>query len=183
LVINQFDGYGDMACGLVAGMHAGASFEELKDAAGASYSAKGGIQPRKLAKTYRKVYGDQNVQEHNSQNYSEALEQLYLALMAGNIVIVDILVHWDKEKGCYVWGDGPNSVAHFARVIGIDFQKGVIKLDNTLGGDPWEIPLDKFDYAWYNAEKRAILKPEFYDIIGYWWVAITPRGTPPPQPY
>lgn len=157
--------FGSEACGLVAGSYAGASVSRIGNVAKnkniGGYTNGGGIQPSRLASTYSVVYGQSNVSTISGDSARDVLNAMFEELEAGNIVIVDVLVAgaYDsndehKHAGYYIPGDEDyllgssdgrkntgydNTFAHFARVLGIDFDAGTITLDNTLGGAPWII--------------------------------------------
>lgn len=62
------------------------------------------------------------------------------------------------------WRDfrtGATTLAHFARVLGIDFDESVIYLDNTLNkdGEPFKVDLYQFLLIWDNPEMRATSRP------------------------
>ena len=152
-------GYGFNACGLVAAAAAlgGPDWTPLvgsiADAAGADYSAASGIQPSRYVAALPAVFGADTVAAMNAAT----LGDLYRELSAGRIVIVDIQVNANTE---WPSADAPN-YAHFARVLGIDVDKGEVYIENTLSGGPyWTLSLSEFVQVWDHPETAVSLIPD-----------------------
>jgi hypothetical protein len=172
-------GYGRNACGLVAaaaalgGQEWTALVKEIAQAAGKNYHRGRGIQPSKYAAALQIVLGAENV---NAQD-NGSLGDLYRALEAGRVVIVDIKVNAVKK----IPSTARPHYAHFARVLGIDLGKEEIYLENTLAGDPyWTVPLADFVAAWLRPETTAsiILASREAENVTRWFVALTNSTAP-----
>jgi RHS repeat-associated protein len=160
-IVNDED-YGYNACGIVAGCAAGASFDEMGAAVrDHKYSPEFGIQPSDYEDALIDVYGSENVDagEVTLSEVTEALEQ-------GAVVIVDILIQ-----------SGGSDVAHFARVLGIDWGAGDIYIENTLGDDIsyLTISFDEFEAMWLDPENRASVPAPNAELVNNWAVFIRPR--------
>ncbi len=152
-------GFGRDACGLVAAATAMGGNDwvslvgKIAQAAGKDYSAHAGIQPSKYVAALQKVFGAENVTAMNASTPDE----LYQALQAGKIVIVDIKVNATRV---FPAADRP-TYAHFARVLGIDLAKQEIYIANTLKGNSyWAVSLADFEKAWELPETSASLVPD-----------------------
>ena len=162
---NQFapeivDDYGNNACGIVAATAAGKDASDIAIAMGDDYSNEFGIQPGDYAEALNEVYGDDNVTAG-----STTLVEVTKALDKGQIVIVDFLL-----------SVGDAYVAHFARVLGIDWGEEEIYIEDTLGEGVtyWTFTFDEFDTDyWNNPEGRATHRPPTYDEVYKWAVFIT----------
>jgi len=89
------------------------------------------------------------------------LEDIYYELKAGNRVVVDILAH--DGASFHREGDPQSSYAHFARVLGVDLQKGEIYLQDSVtptGATYWTLSEEQYNYAANNPEKLAKLGPD-----------------------
>ena len=166
-------GFGRDACGLVAAATAMGGNDwvslvgKIAQAAGKDYSAHGGIQPSKYVAALQKVFGTENVTAMNASTPDE----LYQALQAGKIVIVDIKVN---ATNVFPSADGP-TYAHFARVLGIDAAKQEIYIANTLRGDSyWTVSLADFEKAWELPETSAsqVPDPEHAEAVTHWAVIL-----------
>lgn len=167
--IVEKDGYN--ACGIVAGCAAGASYDEVSQAANSNgYEDEFGMQPSQAAATYQAVYGKNNVYVTSQWT----IEGVYEALEAGKVVIVDILVSYDN--GSYKPSSNGNTVAHFAQVIGVNWETGEVYVGNSLGGTYWTLTFDQFYDVWFNPEKEAKYEAPNSEKTDYWGVAITPYG-------
>jgi RHS repeat-associated protein len=154
------DAYGNNACGIVAASAAGADASDIATAMGDDYDNEFGIQPGDYAEALNEVYGDDNVTAG-----STTLAEVTEALDKGQIVIVDFLL-----------SIGDAYVAHFARVLGIDWGEEEIYIEDTLGegGTYWAFSFDEFDTDyWNNPEGRATNRPKTYDTVYNWAVFIT----------
>jgi RHS repeat-associated protein len=151
----QFDSdvygpYKGMACGIVAGANGGASIDTVGTAAlKQGYSVVKGIQPEKLFDAYKDVYGTEKVSGGNNNSIDNA----FLHLMKGDIVIVDILINSKTLSP----SDTGSTYAHFARIIGIDKKNQVVYIEDTLNyeNDYWEVSFENFNRVWYYPEKNA----------------------------
>jgi hypothetical protein len=152
-------GYGKNACGLVAaaaavgGEHWVDVVDLIADVAGNNYHKDLGIQPSKYVFALKDVFGTENVREMNDAT----LTDIYDALAAGHIVIVDVKVNPNRN--------GPSATrpnfAHFARVLGMDMGKREIYLENTLRGSAyWTVTFDEFLKAWESPETTSSMIPD-----------------------
>lgn len=166
-------GYGYNACGLVAAAAAlgGPDWTPLVGsiaaAAGSDYSARAGIQPSRYVAALQTVFGSQAVAASNGST----LSGLYQALADGKIVIVDMQVNAYTEQPSV---RGPN-YAHFARVLGIDVNRGEIYIQNTLsGGAYWTLSLTKFVQVWGYPETTATIIPDpaHAEAVTHWMVVL-----------
>ena len=166
-------GFGQNACGLVAAAAAlGGNdwvslVEKIAQAAGKDYRANAGIQPSKYVAALQKVFGAENVTAMNTST----LDELYQALQAGKVVIVDI-----KVNAAHVFpsADHP-TYSHFARVLGMDLAKQEIYVANTLKGSSyWTVSLADFEKAWERPETSASLVPDpkHAEAVTYWAVVL-----------
>jgi len=176
--IKQFDHFakgekGIMACAIAAGIGAGSSWEDMAKAAiDNGYDPKYGMQPSQAAKAYAERYGANNVSSYKTYTLSE----MYYALKAGKVVIVDMLVDANTYQPSL-----DNSVSHFARIIGIDWNRQVVYIENTLPGvNYWTLTFAQFVEVWYNPEKNAKIVPTgfnkdlYAEAVDYWAVVINP---------
>jgi hypothetical protein len=170
-------GFGRNACGLVAAAAAMGGngwvslVGEIARAAGKDYSADAGIQPSKYVAALQKVFGTENVTAMNAST----LDELYQALQAGKIVIVDIKV---SATDVFPSADRP-TYSHFARVLGIDVAKQEIYITNTLEGSSyWTVSLADFETAWKLPETSASLVPDpkHAEAVTYWAVILNPAS-------
>jgi len=170
-------GFGRDACGLVAAATAMGGNDwvslvgKIAQAAGKDYSAHGGIQPSKYVAALQKVFGTENVTAMNASTPDE----LYQALQAGKIVIVDIKVN---ATSVFPSADGP-TYAHFARVLGMDIAKQEIYVANTLKGSSyWTVSLADFEKAWELPETSAsqVPDPQHAEAVTYWAVILNPAS-------
>ena len=100
---------------------------------------------------------------------------MFGSLNAGKVVIVDIQV------GAYATsGETPttehDNFAHFARVLGIDWQSEQIYIENTLSGAAsWTVSLATFGDVWQYPEINVSPQPK--DItpegVNQWALTIT----------
>jgi hypothetical protein len=170
-------GFGREACGLVAAASAMGGKDwvplvgKIAAAAGQDYSAHTGIQPAEYVAALQKVFGAENVTAMNAST----LDELYQALQAGKIVIVDIKVN---ATNVFPSADGP-TYSHFARVLGIDPAKQEIYIANTLGGSAyWMVSLADFEKAWELPETSASLvpDPQHAEAVTNWAVVLNPAS-------
>ena len=147
-------GYGKNACGLVSAAAAlgGENWVPLvatiAQAAGGHYQPAAGIQPSNFVAALGKAFGAADIRVIEGGS----LGDLYRELAAGNIVIVDVKV---SEVQNAPSTQRPN-LAHFARVLGIDIDRQVIYLENTVRGDAyWTVQLNDFWGAWQQPETSA----------------------------
>ena len=168
-------GFGREACGLVAAAAALGGNDwiplvgEIARAAGKDYSAEAGIQPSKYVAALQKVFGAENVTAMNAST----LDELYQALQAGKIVIVDIKVNATQVLPS---ADRP-TYSHFARVLGMDFANQEIYIANTLEGSSyWTVSLADFEKAWELPETSAsrVPDPKNAEAVTYWAVVLNP---------
>ena len=166
-------GFGREACGLVAAATALGGNDwvslvgKIAQAAGKDYSVHAGIQPSKYVAALQKVFGAENVTALNAGT----LDELYQALQAGKIVIVDIKVNTTRV---FPSADSP-TYSHFARVLGIDAAKQEIYIANTLRGDSyWTVSLADFEKAWELPETSAsqVPDPKHAEAVTYWAVVL-----------
>jgi hypothetical protein len=170
-------GFGKEACGLVAAASAMGGSDwvplvgEIAAAAGKDYSPYLGIQPSRYAAALKEVFGAENVTAMNNST----LDELYQALQAGKIVIVDIKVNATRV---FPSADSP-TYSHFARVLGMDLAKQKIYIANTLKGSSyWTVSLSDFEKAWRLPETSASLvpDPQHAEAVTYWAVVLTPQS-------
>jgi hypothetical protein len=140
-------GYGKNACALVAAAAAMGGKEwtplvdRIAEAAGENYGRNTGIQPSKYITALQAVFGTEQVLAQDNSTFGN----IYQALQAGQVVIVDIKVNAYRRLPSAL---KPN-YAHFARVLGLDLDRKEIYLENTLAGAPyWTISLENFMAAW-----------------------------------
>ncbi len=166
--------YGKNACGPVAAAAAlgGDDWVPLvaviTKAAGDHYRPATGIQPSDYAAALQQVFGAANARSIDEG----ALGDLYRELADGNVVIVDVKVN-DIRKAP---SPQPPNLAHFARVLGIDVDRQVIYLENTLRGDAyWTISLSDFWGAWHRPETSAsiVLDRRHAEDVTRWAVVIS----------
>jgi hypothetical protein len=166
-------GYGKNACGPVAAAAALGGEDwtplvgKIVKAAGRNYGPHTGIQPTRYLAALRQVFGA----EHVTAVDGGSLGDLYQALEAGHVVIVDIKVN-DRWK--VPSAQKPN-YAHFARVLGIDLDRREIYIENTLRGKAyWSIALADFMNAWLLPETSAsiILDPKNAEAVTRWLVVV-----------
>ncbi len=166
-------GFGRDACGLVAAASAlGGNdwvplVEKIAQAAGRDYSTHAGIQPSKYVAALQKVFGAENVTPLNAGT----LDDLYQALQAGKIVIVDIKVN---ALHAVPSADSP-TYSHFARVLGIDPAKQEIYIANTLRGSSyWTLAWADFEKAWELPETSAseVPDPRHAEAVTNWSVVL-----------
>ncbi|HOD06095.1 MAG TPA: RHS repeat-associated core domain-containing protein, partial [Anaerolineaceae bacterium] len=177
--------FGFNACGLVAGSYAGVFVHQLGSIAedlntSEKYTPEHGIQPGPLVKVYKEAYGNKNVHTCSGENFTTALNWMFMQLKAGNIVVVDILATLGDT---YTWATSEaetTTFAHFARVLQINYDKQTITLDNTLGGSTsyWTLSFSEFEKSWNDPEVRADVNGPTRELIGYWAVSITPTDYP-----
>jgi hypothetical protein len=172
-------GYGKNACGPVAAAAAlgGDDWVPLVavivKAAGEHYQPTTGIQPAYYAVALQQVFGAANVRSIDQGT----LGDLYRELADGNVVIVDVKVN-DVQKAP---SPQPPNLAHFARVLGIDVDRRVIYLENTLRGDAyWTISVSDFWGAWQRPETSAsiILDRRHAEEVTRWAVVISGELVP-----
>ena len=170
-------GFGRTACGLVAAAVALGGNDwvplvgKIAQAAGRDYSVDGGIQPSKYVTALQKVFGAGNVAALNAST----LDELYQALQAGKIVIVDIKVNATHVVPS---ADRP-TYSHFARVLGMDLARQEIYIANTLDGSSyWTVSLADFEKAWDRPETSASLVPDprTAEAVTYWAVILNPAS-------
>ncbi len=171
--------YGYNSCGLIAAAHAmgGADYlEHMRRIYEASkhtrrpYRPDEGIQPTPYVQALRMVYGEDRVTMHDSWY----LGDLEVALRDGKVVIVDILVGIVRNPQGEVPTTSAPNVAHFARVLGLDWREGVIYIENTLTGGPyWQIPLTEFAQVWQYPEVRASFSVDEAEEVTQWAVVLT----------
>ncbi len=152
-------GYGKNACGLVAAAAAvgGEDWVQVVDLiaakAGTDYHKNSGIQPSNYVDALADMFGIENVEV--IQNGT--LQELYDQLNEGHIVIVDIKVNANTNTPL---AKAPN-YAHFARVLGMDMEKELIYIENTLRGSIyWTVSFDEFLKAWDEPETTSSLIPD-----------------------
>ncbi len=167
-------GFGREACGLVAAATAMGGNDwvplvgEIAQAAGKDYSVHAGIQPSKYVAALQKVFGAENVTAMNASTPDE----LYQALQAGKIVIVDIKVNATRAVPS---ADSP-TYSHFARVLGIDLAKQEVYIANTLDGSSyWTVSLTDFEKAWELPETSAseVPDPQHAEAVTNWAVVLS----------
>ena len=167
-------GYGKNACGLVAAAAAlgGENWVPLvaviAQAAGDHYQPASGIQPANFVAALGQAFGTAYVRGLDEGS----LGALYEELAVGNIVIVDIKLNDAQSRP----SAQPPNLAHFARVLGIDMDRQVIYLEDTVGGDAyWTVQLDDFWAAWRHPETSAslILDPRHAEDVTRWAVVIS----------
>lgn len=167
-------GYGKNACGLVAAAAAlgGKDWVPLvaviAQAASEHYQPATGIQPSYFVTALGQAFGATSVRALDAGS----LSRLYLELAAGNIVIVDVKLN-DAQGAPSA---SPPNLAHFARVLGLDVDRQVIYLENTVGGDSyWAVTLADFWAAWRHPETSAslILDPRHAEDVTRWAVVIS----------
>jgi len=173
--INSFPaGYGKNACGLVAAAAAlgGDNWvplvADLARAAGDHYQPASGIQPSYFVTALGQTFGTAYVRALNESS----LGDLYRELAAGNIVIVDVKLNDVQNVPS---AQSPN-LAHFARVLGIDVDRHLIYLENTVRGDAyWTVSLRDFWGAWQQPETSAslILDQLHAEDVTRWAVVIS----------
>jgi hypothetical protein len=170
-------GFGKEACGLVAAASAMGGSDwvplvgEIAAAAGRDYNPYLGIQPSRYAAALKKVFGADNVTAMNRST----LDELYQALQAGKVVIVDIKVNATRVVPS---ANGP-TYAHFARVLGIDLARQKIYIANTLKGSSyWTVSLADFEKAWELPEISAseVPDPQHAEAVTDWAVILTPQS-------
>jgi hypothetical protein len=170
-------GFGKEACGLVAAASAMGGSDwvplvgEIAAAAGRDYNPYLGIQPSRYAAALKKVFGADNVTAMNRST----LDELYQALQAGKVVIVDIKVNATRVVPS---ANGP-TYAHFARVLGIDLARQKIYIANTLKGSSyWTVSLSDFEKAWELPEISAseVPDPQHAEAVTDWAVILTPQS-------
>lgn len=126
-----------------------------------AYQGSTGIQPSALVKAVRAspVGTGWSVAAQNQWTLAE----LYQALLDEKIVIVDIRVQQDTE----IPSTRPENFAHYARVLGIDLNRQVVFLENTLdqkgGKSYWTLPLESFMKVWEYPETQVSLRPSQQD--------------------
>ncbi len=166
-------GFGREACGLVAAASAMGGNDwvplvgKIAAAAGNNYNPHSGIQPSKYVAALQKVFGAESVTAMNDST----VDDLYQALQAGKIVIVDIKVN---ETHVVPSANGP-TYSHFARVLGMDLAKQEIYISNTLKGSSyWTVSLADFQKAWELPETSASLVPDptHAEAVTYWAVIL-----------
>ena len=167
-------GYGKNACGLVAAAAAvgGDNWQPLvaviARAAGEHYHPATGIQPGYFVAALGQALGATSVRALDAGS----LGTLYLELAAGNIVIVDVKLN-DAQGAPSAQ---PPNLAHFARVLGLDVDRQVIYLENTVGGNSyWTVTLTDFWATWQHPETSAslILDPRHVEDVTRWAVVIS----------
>jgi len=152
-------GYGKNACALIAAAAAlggkdwSPLVKQIAEAAGDDYSHDTGIQPSKYVTALQKVFGAESVVETNDST----LRALYQQLAEGKVVIVDLKVSASTARPSV---KAPN-FAHFARVLGMDLERGEIYLENTLSGKAyWTLALDEFMDVWEEPETDVSMIPD-----------------------
>ena len=151
------DGY--MISGFVAGNGInGIAWKDIgAEALNHGYTKKEGIQPSDLAATYRAIFGAGKVSE-----YSDVSKELiYDSLKSNKAVIVYMLVTSIDEGKTYKPSTiGDNSFSQFARVIGMDWDKQDVHIQNTLSGEnTWILSVNDLKQSMYDPGKRAQIKP------------------------
>ena len=170
--------WGWNSCGIAAVMNSNVPMQSIVGAAvDNGYSNDTGIQPSGLSDAYSEIFGEGNVQVHGNWD----LQGMYNALMNGELVIIDMLIELDGNSYTYSTNGGG---AHFARVIGIDFENQIVTIQNTLrgqwliGDSHWEMPFHDFQHSWYNPEIRSDRNTsgEYssvnFEPLDYWWISI-----------
>jgi hypothetical protein len=167
-------GYGKNGCGLVAAAAALGGEDwvplvaDIAQAAGDHYQLASGIQPSNFVAALGQTFGATYVRALDRGS----LGDLYRELAAGNIVIVDVKLN--DARG--VPSARPPNLAHFARVLGLDVDRQVIYLENTVGGDSyWTVTLTDFWATWQHPETSAslILDPRHAEDVTRWAVVIS----------
>ena len=156
---------GQNTCGLVAASAPTGDWlpyvQKFADAAGDDYTADGGIQPSKYEKAVKAVLGSQNVTSFSNGS----IEDIYDRLAAGKVVIVDIRVgsyHQTDPANKEAPSASPPNYAHFARVLGVDYQTKEIYIENTLAGQDapyWTVSFSEFGAVWATPETGISLGP------------------------
>lgn len=120
-----------------------------------AYDNGAGIQPSSLLSLARQAYPDWTVEACSGL----ALSDLRAALQEGHGVIVDIQVGVAFHQGEFPSSAPPN-LAHFCRVLSIDYEERRVLLENSLRGGPfWELPIDDFLTVWKYPETAVSIKP------------------------
>jgi RHS repeat-associated protein len=190
--VNQFaqDFNGDkgkMICGIVApnGIN-GKTWNDIGQVALKNgFTNDKGLQPSQEANTLKEVFGAKNVVVHN--NWSP--EGVYDALASNHAVIIDMLIKGHGGGNLLERTFNPliytpassgesDTESHFARVIGMDWNKQQVYIQNTLpGNETWVLKVDELEKSWYNPEKEftgnSALSNNEKESVGYWGVAIT----------
>lgn len=119
------------------------------------YDNGAGIQPSSLLSLARQAYPDWTVEACSGLSLSD----LRGALQEGHGVIVNIQVGVAFPQGEFPSSAHPN-LAHFCRVLSIDYEERRILLENSLRGGPfWELPIDDFLAVWKDPETAVSIKP------------------------
>ena len=176
------DEYGYNSCGLIAAaaaMVSGADllsemkiiYDNTEENEHHTYGADTGIQPSPYAEALKRTYGNNRVAAHNKWNVGA----LFGSLNAGKVVIVDIQVCTYATSGETPTTEHDN-FAHFARVLGIDWQSEEIYLENTLSGAAfWTVSLTAFGDVWQSPETSV--RPQLKDVksegVTQWALTIT----------
>jgi hypothetical protein len=126
-----------------------------------AYQGATGIQPGDLVRALHASSLNSNWQI-SAQN-SWTLAELYQSLLDERVVIVDIQL----QQGNEVPSTQPDTIAHYARVLGMDIDRREIYIENTLdqkdGRSYWTLPLADFMATWQYPETSVTLKPSQAD--------------------
>ncbi len=164
------------------------------------YHTSYGIQPVPFYEIVRSVVGGGTlgaagrVNAIQAESGSAGLEEIRRALIAGEAVIVDILVVSEIHRGgTYPYGvNGPQlpadrinyRFAHFLRVLGFEDGGETLVLAETINPGLYAVPIvvkvsrEDFIAAWHTPELRAQFRRYNADPASYWLLTISP-----PQPY
>ena len=147
---------------------------KLLTEAGDDYGSNTGIQPEPYAEALKRVFGENNVTARNGWTIQEIANEL----LKGHIAIVDILVGKTSEHPEPPY-PVPNelTIAHFARVLYVDFGQEKVYLENTLANyaqSYWEVSFRRFNEVWEYPEARATSGPplDIRDPNANKWAAI-----------
>jgi hypothetical protein len=171
--INQYDqdivdAFGWNTCGLAAAASDSVTVADLAEDTGwDDYNWDYGIQPTPYTAGLSNAYGSENVHAEDSAS----LGDIYDSLDQGNTVIVDIRIGYDENLGYQPSPDG--DIAHFARVLGVDWNAGEVYIESTLPGDPyWTMSFDEFNSAWTYPETSVPKPAPGAEAVNRWMVSI-----------
>jgi RHS repeat-associated protein len=176
--LNIPDDKGYMACGIASAVSSGVALEPLLVAAKGKYTEEKGIQPIDLFDVLKEVVLNGSVHERDVLDSQLALIGMYVDLLNGNKIIVDMLASNNLSESITL---DNGTVAHFARILGIDWENKALYIENTLKGDKyWKMSFDDFLGNWFNPERLADTKPKGVqeselDVLNYWWISINPE--------
>jgi hypothetical protein len=168
--------YGFNACGLVAaaGALGGDDWislvDEIATYSGDAYNVRTGIQPSPYANALRHTFGADSVLERNEWTLCD----LYRALLDKTVVIIDIQVGSLQNQRPEMPTTEPPDYAHFARVLGIELDRQVIYVENTLAGEStyWELSLEAFWQVWQYPETQVSIRAPNPENVTRWAVVI-----------